>query len=68
MYICKHGAYSYTGDTAEKAYAEYLLSDDDHDMLPPNQLQWFQAVEMQPSITLTHKPHTKVKPEPKAKK
>jgi hypothetical protein len=68
MYICKIEQYSYTGTTASEAYANYLNSDGDHDVVQPDQLQWFQAVEMQPAITLTHVPKPNEKPEPKPKK
>lgn len=68
MYICKYERYSYTGNSAEEAYRNYLFSDEGHDMLPPNELQWFQAVEMKCGITLTHSPAPKEKPATKAKK
>ncbi len=66
MYICKHERYSYTGASAEEAYRNYLFSDEGHDMLPPNELQWFKAVEMKCGLLLTEK--TTQKPVQKKKR
>ena len=61
MIICKLGCYAYSGDTAEEAYEHYLCSDDDHDILPPEALEWYKATEMLASIELDVKPITKKK-------
>lgn len=55
MIICKDGCYAYTGKTVAEAFHNYNHAHDDHNCLSPNELQWFNANEMELSMTLSPK-------------
>jgi hypothetical protein len=56
MIICKDGCYAYSGATAAEAFSAYMNSDDDHNCLGPNELEWYSANEMALTMTLAAKP------------
>jgi hypothetical protein len=55
MIICKDGCYAYTGETAAEAYSAYRDSLDDHNCLGPQELEWYQADELELNMTLVPK-------------
>lgn len=58
MFICKDGCYAYSGKTAAEAFSAYINSDDNHNNLDPQELEWYSATEMVLTMTLVPKERT----------